>query len=470
MAKAEKKAPRRRNVRGQTGEGPTAEELAQLQEIAEQGLAQQEAEEAARAVTAPEAIPEQPGSRAAADEAAIHGEAVSGMTAEQREAFEERREEVEAVLDAATGEPVTFLVCQCRSADWTVQKTSATAITLKCAKCGTKASVKAGVASARVPPGLVPAAISDHLTRPAPPPPRASAPEPTAGEDETEAPEEKRSTLRFGITAGQEEVIQRALEAERVLNHRDPEFRSQEWQGLALEHICADFLSGADPRALEVVDAVEARLAEEADRWRAQGEKISAKRARALRSQTRDALADKLFPERAPLVEAPHETDDLVAAREARAAEAAERAAAVDDERPLDAGRLLRAIREAMRAYAEEDPRKDGERYQYQIGEAKHYRDMVRHWEERGGHLIVARGDPRTRNEAGATPQAWIWIQTEIETATLACDAEYADLVDDLADPTLDLVELLPAGYAKLAAEEQWEAPTFTTGREEMEP
>jgi len=210
---------------------------------------------------------------------------------------------------------------------------------------------------------------------------------------------------------------------------------------------------------------------EAAAKYREQGEEIPAKRARAVRSQVRDSLADALGASARRLNRAPHVTPDLEATMAARRAEEqADADADCADERLMDDGALLRAVRSSVReyadAYAEANPR---QRLEYLIGDPANLRDLVARWEATGGFLLEIRGDERTRNGAGLRPLCWVWIADEFDGATLATDADYVDeMFDELPDAQLTVVELLPQGFAGEPAEKQWDAPSFASQREEM--
>lgn len=442
-----------------TAAGPTPEERAQLDAAAEAALAEQEAAEAAAAEAAP---------------------AVAAFEAEGgTQAF------VTRLPGTSEADPEAILVVcnSCRSTAWTLGKASATAIALKCAKCGCRASVKGAVGPARVPAGLAALAV-EHVVHPEP----KAAPAPAAGggggdgddgDGEGGAPslgDQGFMTIRARLTRDQYEgTVRRAMEAVRVMNHRDEAFRVQQWMGTALEYICADFLSGVDPAVLEIVEAQEAAVAEAAAKYREQGEEIPAKRARAIRSQVRDSLADALGAAARRLDRAPHVTPDLEEAMAARREEADERTAEVaDDARIPDDGALLRAVRSAVRDYAQEYLESNPnigrrQRLEYIIGDPATLRDLIARWEAAGGFLLEIRGDERTRTGAGLRPRCWLWIADEFDGATLALDADYADELDSLPDPQLTVVELLPQGFAALEAADRWDAPSFASQREEMQ-
>jgi hypothetical protein len=451
MAKTKKKKM------GPPPEGaPSPEEIAKLHELAEKGLAEQEAEEEARAADET--------NRAAEETKPAEGETKPTEGETPAPVPETSNGESQAVL----------VVCQCRSTGWTVKKATATAVSLVCSKCGLAASVKGSVAEARISSGALAAAVADHLTRPKPktePAPPSGSDRDDDGSDGSSEPtlgDQGFRTLRFRIDGEQDELIQRAMEAVRIMNHRDEQFRVQQWQGSALEYICADFLSGVDPAVIEIVEAIEAAESEEAQKFReSSGEDLPAKRARAVRQRTRDALADELFPDKAPKLQvAPHETEDLA---EAKATRAAEEAVEVEeeeaDERILDEGALLKSVRAAVRDYAEAS----GEQFRYLLGEAQHFADMMKRWDESGGFMFAILGDARTKTSSRVQPRCWLWIQFEFDGATLAVDAEYADeMFERLPDAQVEVVELLPAGYSTLPADDQWEIPGIATRREEM--
>lgn len=460
MAKAKTKTKARVRVAADTAAGPTPEERARMDAEAEAALAAQEQE--AEAVAGGIEVPPDPLAKP-----------VDGMTPEQRATYEERQA-AEAALAAQEPEEAPqglLVVCNsCRSTSWTVKRATTTAISIICAKCGGKASVKAAVGPANIPAGLAALAVENYVH----PTPKA-APPPSDGDDEDGAPslgDQGFMTIRARLTREQYEMtVRRAMEAVRVMNNRDEAFRVQQWMGTALEYICADFLSGVDPRVLEIVDAQEEAVTAEAEKFRAQGEELPAKRARAIRAQTRDTLADALGAEARRLDHAPHQTPDLDAALAQRAAEAAEKAAAAAaDDRILDDGALHRAVVAAIRDYAEEyAAAHGGDRLVYLVGGPTNRQDLIARWDAAGGFLLAVRGDARTRSGAGLRPEVLLWIAEEFEEATLALDAEYVDaLFDILPEAVVEVVELLPKGYSELPEENQWDEPSFASRREEM--
>jgi hypothetical protein len=462
----------------------TAAERAQLDAEAQVHLAAQEREQEeaeANAYRNAEAADRAPGGIEVPPDPAA--KPVGGMTPEQRAAYEERTAAeaaggtqalVTRIPGASEADPEALLVVcnSCRSTAWTVGKASATAISLTCAQCGGRASVKAAVGPARVPIGLAALAVENYVH----PTPKA-APPPADGDDDGEGTpslgDQGFMTIRARITREQyEATIRRAMEAVRVQNNREDAFRSQQWQGTALEYICADYLSGVDPRILEIVDAQEAAVEAEAERFRAQGEELPAKRARVVRAQTRDALADALDADARRLVRAPHQTPDLDKALADRAAEAAAREAEeAEDDRVPDDGALGKAVRAAIRDYADAFAvATPGERLEYLVGYAGTRKDLVTRWDAAGGFLLSIRGDVRAKTGAKRCPEIWLWIGAEFDGATLALDAEYADeMFDTLPEADLEVIELLPKGYAGWPADDQWDAPSVASRREEIQ-
>lgn len=294
---------------------------------------------------------------------------------------------------------------QCGSVQFTVRAQTKTAVQLACSKCGERASVKGGVALVRLPSTEVAYALEHTVVRP----------DPMAGKQHTDdegAPmdanmaeavrEEKPRRLGFMVFPAQETIIQRAFDVGRILRLGEEAIRGQVWQGSVLEGICADFLAGADPRALEVYDAMEAAVATEEAKLADVGKPLSAKRRRHVRTTARDAaaIAAGLLPD--PSYVPPPE-DPQVA--EDRAALDAIPHGAVDDDRLEEVIPLLTLAQEFVR---EEGACSldDGTPHRGMlVGDVSFAPQFCRRAQEHGGYPLLISGDPRTRTPGGLRPQ-----------------------------------------------------------------
>lgn len=365
----------------------------------------------------------------------------------------------------ASGRPTeetAILVCQCGCTRFDVTKTTRTAVAAACAKCGGKISVKGNIAlPVRTPEAEVAYAVTDKVVRP----------DPNAASQAGKAPtlsEQGYRTLRFKISEEQDEVISRALEAVRVLNCTDEKFRAQQWQGSALEYVCADFLAGVDPRALSVVAQMdEAVIEATAKEMASTGQThLSKRRVRKLRNMVRDRVAEELgligTPEYVP------PPDPTAAGRkEYEDAKAKQQADDDDDDRMPDEDRLYNSVVGAMSEYRQSCGAR-GEKVQVLVARANQYQDLYQRWAN-GGLLLRVIGDVATRDAAGQQPVCYVWMDGEIEDLSPDLPLAYAEAYEDVLDDVeLEVVELLPKGYGQRDPSDQWEQPALASKREEL--
>ena len=399
---------------------------------------------------------------------------VCGMTPAQLAAFREHAAELEiAEAQAAAAGLTTILVCQCQCTGLEVQRVSRTAVALKCPRCGLKTSVKGAVASVHVEPDELAAAIRTRRTEPDPSKAkgRGKAADPD-GEDGEEDGDSLGSRgwvhLRFRLTTEQAEVVHRALEVLRVLHAEEAPYTGNLWQGTALEWIAADFLSGTSADAVRIVEEIEAEAQAAAAAAEAEEGITPAKikkRIRELRGRLRVAKARDAGLIAPPESYVPPGFDGV---GDERAAEAAARATEEPDERTLDEGQLRESVLGALTAWADECAATWGERPKFLVVDPGLHADAQRRWQEQGGFLCRALGDPRTRTGAGRRPEVWFWVNGEPDQVALDIPVEYDGAIDLPGGTAAEVVELLPAGYSKLPADQRWEAPHFADRREEL--
>lgn len=310
----------------------------------------------------------------------------------------------QAVVTGIATQEGFIATCQCGSVRFEIRKQTKTAVALRCRDCGADASFKGSVAMVRLPSAEIAYALEHTVVRPDPmagtsPPDDDGAPMDAATADAVRA--EKPRRFGFMVFPDQEPIINRALDVARIQRLTETGMRGQVWQGAALEGICADFLSGADPRALTVFDAMEAAVATEEAKLAAAGKDLLARRRRHVRATARDAsaVAAGLLPDTAyvPPDPAPGEA-------ETAAALDALRTPPPDDDRIEEPQPLHRMLQEWVRHEgATQCPG-------IMAGEVSTLPTWRKLAEEQGGFALLVQGDNRTRTKNGLVPRAALFL------------------------------------------------------------
>lgn len=368
----------------------------------------------------------------------------------------------------------TILVCQCQGTAFTPEKTTKTAVTLKCRKCGERISVKGGVAAldflstekGRVAvKDIVNLAVRDLTIRPDPSakPGRVSPPKTTT--------ERGYRLLKFRVLNDQYEVVSRALEAVRVLNLGDERFRAHQWQGASLEAICADFLAGVDPRVLNVVDTIEEAFQQSAATAQAErGRELSKRHLRRMRKQIMDDLVEETFSKRGPIVvKNRNDEEDSEESSEEDLPEKKPtplpRTASTEDAVP-DADRLYEAVESVLKEHANDHDGEDPPFQYYCEGRGRLTEQLQEIWDNGGGYMLKAIGDRRTENLQKTVPVVYFWINAEDEDDVLDFSLAYWEMFEDALDQAkVEVVELLPVNYDIM---EHWEKPYVADRREQL--
>jgi hypothetical protein len=403
---------------------------------------------------------------------------VCGMTPAQLDVFRQRAAELEvAEAQADAAGMATILVCQCQNVAMQVQRVSRTAVALKCPRCGLKTSVKGAVASVHVEPEEVAAGIRTRRTEPDPNKAGGKGRGKGDGGDGDGDGDDGDSLgargwvhLRFRLSTEQAEVVHRALEVLRVLHAEEAPYTGNLWQGTALEWIAADFLSGAPAEAIRIVEEIEAEAATAAEAAATEDGITPAKikhRIRDLRGRLRVAKAREAGLIETPESFVPPGFGDLEGAREQAATADAEDAGDAD-ERLLDEGQLRASTLDALTHWADECAATWGSRPQFLLVDPGQHADAMRRWQDKGGFLCRVLGDVRTRTKAGRRPEVWFWVDGEPDHVALDIPVEYDGALDLPGGTLAEVVELLPVGYSKLPADQQWESPHFADKREEL--
>ncbi len=361
-------------------------------------------------------------------------------------------------------EEAVILACQCNSTRFSEEKRTARSVVFICAACGARTSVQGSVALARVSTDESTFAVHQH--RIAPDPEASSGSKRSKGEKPS--PKEAGfEYLRSKLTSGpdgQAAIVRRACEYVRIMNCDDPEYRQLQWMGTALCYICADFLSGADPRVTQVYEAQQEAVADAI--WRAEdkGRKLTRKRATAIANTVRDAVAEQLGLVRAAALAV---TDEQVATAQLNVERATEQAtkeaAAAADDRFMDEGHLADAI---INMRAELIQAKVVPSTGMMFGGPDRYAEFLKIYERKGGYLFRVTGDARTRGSAGVPPVAFVWM-AEDYSEHLDLALAYEEQLDGtpVDAPVAEVVELVPANVPE---DDMWEMPTFATKREEL--
>lgn len=372
-----------------------------------------------------------------------------------------------------------ILVCRdCGNTFFVEHKLTKNAVVRKCSDCGSRVSVQGSVALARVASTEAAFARMERRIDPDPEAGRKRKGVPVAdvgGEDEFEAgatpaiDAPRYDYLRFSVPADMKAHIERILEIYRVEHLDNVEMKGQRWQGTALCNILADYEAGAESWAIRVVDTVRQTVALEAARVESEeGRKLPTRRATRLAVATRDKLLEGLGrmpggedvdPEALPTE--PYEEAARINAE--RAAEKVEQALAeAEDERILDDGALLDALRMAR------DELPEYTRHSMHVGGPERLREFVAMHERAGGFLLRVRGDVRTKTMGGARPEGYVWMAEDL-SEQLDLGVSYDDIVDDaFPQPDLEVVELVPADYGA-TPEDEWEMPSLARARERLE-
>jgi hypothetical protein len=356
----------------------------------------------------------------------------------------------------------TVALCQCDGTKFKVKRQTRTTVILECENCGSISSFKGSVAPVPVDEIELISAISNRAIRPMP---IALKPD----EEEIDHDGEGRAptllergfrTLRFRVDNDQFAVVERAMEAVRVLNISDEQYRQQTWQGAALEAIAADFLSGVDPKVLEIVDAMAERVEKaKADySGKNEGRELPRRRITAIASETRDKMATDLGLLKP--IEAPPPIVSEEEAASHREYEEQGRRKLLDAEADIriqDCGRLRECILEALVERSDAIVAAGGDRPKYYVGGGNQYTECLRHWAERGGHLFEITGDKRTTDEAGGLPILYLWA-LDLESMPdldLAYDVAYENVISDTELTVSELVRKgkSGSGYTDLVRE-----------------
>ena len=340
----------------------------------------------------------------------------------------------------------TIVVCQCGKTAFEITKQTTTAVSLKCASCGHELSVKGPVAITHVKENEVLAAIKESIVRPDPTYQASTKKKAQTPEQEAEAA--KYTMLRFRVLIeAKDSVIDKAMEAVRLENSSDDNYKQQTWQGHALEYICADYLSGVNPEILSHIDQIEEDIEKliKAEKEDGTGEASLTRKVRDTRQKLREKAAAEM---------------GIIKPAKKKPAKKTE-AKRDDDERIKDQDRLLKIVKNTMidfaETYREERKKTLGLLINVTVPEA------VKRSNKDGGFVIEVRGDKRTRDKTGNTPSVVFWLEKETPTmAELELEIEYQDAYElELPTAELEIVEIVPKENVT------WEMPAFCTSREE---
>jgi hypothetical protein len=327
-------------------------------------------------------------------------------------------------------------VCQCGEVRYTVGKRTKTAVGIECQACGTKSSVKGNVAPVRVGEAEVAFAVKEKVVRPDPDAGKPKDDKPTLGD-------QGYRTLRFKINEDQDKVVRRALDAVRVMNFEGEAYKSQQWQGTALEQICADFLSGVDPNVLQVIDAMDEKVVEATKKYKIKkpDKDLTKRKVRDVRAAAREATMKELGLWKEEGYEPPEQTPDEEESQKAyQLALQAKKQDEADENRILDDGRLYDGVGEAL-AEQSDQLAVDGERPKFLIAKQEQYGQLLMKMQKEGV-LLRLDGDERTMDKAGRRPSMYIWAQDpdDLPDLPVAYDDAMSGVLEDVQLTTVQIV------------------------------
>ena len=340
----------------------------------------------------------------------------------------------------------TIVLCQCGCTAFNVVSQTRTSVSLSCTECGNKTSVKGPVALANVSDDELKSAVGESVVWPDP------EYEPKKKKEDVEG-KKKTLMLRFGVDPDAKvNVIDRAFLGVRIANYGEEEYRTQMWQGHALEYLCADWLAGAEPSVLELIEEVteasESAMKKAGDEGKT--DSVVARRGREARRRAIEQGTARLG-----IVEpgGGKETIEEVSMEEP---------VKKDDGRIDDEGRLSKAVKKAFINYAEEYREDTGNTLGLLIDVS--LADATSRANKQGGFVVCVLGDERTKAVGGRRPTAYVWISSEPANMSLELEMEYSDIYEGvLDDAEVMITEVLPPDWDKVI---QWAMPTFCHGRE----
>jgi hypothetical protein len=348
-------------------------------------------------------------------------------------------------LDKKTGiqtDDANVIVCQCGSVSFEVKKRTATAVSLTCRKCEADISVKGSVAQVRIRSNDIAYAITEKVVRPDPDYKKSKkTPTETSSPATPTLADQGYRTLRFKISKDQDEIVQRAMEVMRVMHCQDEQFKSKQWQGSSLELICAEFLSGADSRALSVVTAME----EEVEKAKAQQlikdktVTLTKRKIRKVRTDTRERMYKELgLDEEVEAYEPPELTKDEKKSDESyKKAKKDQEEKEDEDIRLIDDDRLYDSVGGCLIEHGEGIKEQTGKRPVMLIGRPNDKTRLEQKFEKHGGTMYLLTGDERTKSKIGDTPFMYVWLEKGLEMPeiTIAYDESFVET--PLGDPQL---------------------------------
>lgn len=361
-------------------------------------------------------------------------------------------EEIKAkkIVKGSTVETM-IIVCQCGKTGFEVKKKTSTAVALTCAACGHEMSVKGPVAITHVGEDEVLVAVRESIIRPDPDYKASTKKAPTPEQEEAK---KKYTMLRFRtLIEAKEKVIDKALEAVRLMNAGDDEYKQQTWQGHALEYVCADFLSGVDPEILAHIEQIEEHI-----ETLIKSENEKGTMPATLTRKVRDARQKERERAAAELGIIKPAKQDTKSKKKKKKNEPVKD----DDERLNDNGRLDKCVKAALIDMAETYRTESGQTLGMLIGVSM--AEAQKRADKDGGFIVEARGDERTRDKVGGRPTIRFWFEKEIPAmAELEIEIDYQEEYEiDLPTAEMEIVEIVPANEPA-----EWEMPAFCTGREE---
>lgn len=342
-----------------------------------------------------------------------------------------------------TNEPF-ITVCQCGSVAYGVKKRSKTAITIECRECGLVSSVKGNIAPVRVESGEIAFAVKEKIIKPDPEAGKKKEPE-----DDEKSPtlaDQRYRTLRFRITESQDEIAKKALELVRILNFGNEAYRASQWQGSALEAVCADFISGVDPIALQIYDAMQEAVNIEIEMYKEKhpDREMPARKVREAKARVREEMTKKLEIWVEEKYEQHQSQDEAVSLEEYRAANEKKNHEKEEEDRVEDNGLMFQGIAEGLVEHSDDVVAQGGTRPAFLCAPPERWNEVRQRWERDGGVMLHLFGDERTMTGSGQTPNMYLWSKS-VDDIPDRLDLLY----DDIMNKAIPWAELIVVEYIK---------------------
>lgn len=251
--------------------------------------------------------------------------------------------------------------------------------------------------------------------------------------------------FRLGISDDQGTVITTAINAARVINGQDTNFRGKTWKGDALVFICKKFMDGIPPSVFKCIKDQETAIGIAKETGPLSGKD---------EYRIRQRIRDKWFKAQSRKDTGANACADTE--KEIGTGTVVDTAKKEKQQRSNDDGRLFEASLLAGSRYLAQCNRSGEEWDDFTFYPFNDYARAHRQWSEKGGYLIRIRGDVRTITKNNMRPILWLWMSTDID---IPFHGEYVRLFSEIDNPSVEISEVVPNGGA------DWEPPMISNGR-----